>query len=87
MSKIDKELVNELGELLNAKIPLSTLSLAVDRYKLNNLSEERFLWDCLWAVPTVISKPWFNKVYALDCKDTHITTALKAWFKTTGLTY
>lgn len=87
MAKINKELVNQLSTLLNERIPKETLIKAMDRYKTSGLSETRFLWDCLWAVPHIISKPWFNSVYALDCNDDNITTALKTWFKSTGLEY
>jgi hypothetical protein len=85
--KISKELVQELSQMIMTAVPRSKLEQGIVAYIDQGFNERRFLWDCLWAVPNEAAKPWFGKVYSLDCNDDHITTALKTWFKSTGLTY
>lgn len=86
MSKINKVLVGELGQMIMTATPRTALVEAIEKYRAAGLTERRFLWDCLWSVPHETRAPWFGKVYAF-ANDDHITTALKSWFKSTGLTY
>ena len=83
--KVTKDQFNALCAILNDKVSTVMLQTSIVKYKDKGLSLERFLWDVLWAC-SPYTKEWFKDVYQ-NCNDDNITTALKAWFKSTGLSY
>jgi len=45
-------------------------------YKAQGLSDKRFRWDLLWAVPNIVRQPIFDRMYKY-AHDEHIDTALR----------
>ncbi len=53
------------------------LAYTREQYKVNGLSETRFLFDLLYAIPGVQRQAWFDRGVYQYLNDDHIETALR----------
>ncbi len=58
------------------------------RYHEQSLSEVRFSWDLVWALPQAERTAWFDEIYSpeFDLTDLHVSTALRRIVAELGVT-